>query len=178
MKKLGGFIVTGLMAAMIGCSAVYDVNYYYDKSAVFPEGQTFGWQPSTTTNESTAALIRDAVNDRLTAKGFRLTAANPDFVIMAHITRQEKSRSENWDYSYYNIPHWGMPSNYEYEVETLSLDVVSAASQKLLWRGSAKADIDAVVNPGSKEQLVDEAVKKILKHFPPAQPSENTPKGR
>ena len=178
MKKIGGFVVAGLIASMIGCSAVYDVNHYYDKSTVFQKGQTFDWRPSTTINGFTAALIRNAVNARLTAKGFRLTADNPDFLIMAHVTRQEKSRSENWDYSYYNIPHWGMPSNYEYVVETLSLDVVSAASPKLLWRGSAKADIDALVNPETKKQLVDQAVKKILKHFPPGLPSENTPKGR
>jgi hypothetical protein len=175
MRKIGGVIATCLMAAVIGCSAVYDVNYYYDKSAVFPKWQTFDWQRSITTDEFTAALIRNAVNARLTAKGFRLTSDSPDFLIMAHVTRQEKSRSENWDYSYYNIPHWGMPSSFEYEVETLSLDVVSAASQKLLWRGSANADIDAVVNPETKKQLIDEAVKKILKHFPPAQPRENTP---
>ena len=71
-----------------------------------------------------------------------------------------------------------MPWNYEYEVDTLSLDVVSAVSRKLLWRGSAKAQIDAVINPEDKKQLVDETVKKILKHFPPGQPSEATPKSR
>jgi hypothetical protein len=105
MKKIGGFIVTGLMAAMIGCSAVYDVNYYYDKSAVFPKLQTFNWQPSTTIDESTAVLIRKTVNAQLTAKGFRLTTDNPDFLIIAHITRQEKSRLEDWDYGYYNTPY-------------------------------------------------------------------------
>lgn len=167
MKKIGGFMVTGLVAALIGCSAVYDVNDYYDQSAVFPKLQTFNWQPSSAVDDSTADLIRNAVNAQLTAQGFRLTTDDPDFLIIAHVAKQEKSRLEDWDYDFYNTPHWGLPSNFEYEVNTLSLDVVSAGSQKLLWRGSAKAQIDAVVNPEAKKQLIDAAVERILKHFPP-----------
>ena len=97
----------------------------------------------------------------------RLTADNPDLLVLAHVARQEKSRLETWDEDYYNTPVWGMPSNYDYEVGPLSLAMVSPGSQKLLWRGSAKAEIDAVMNREARRQLIETAIEKILKQFPP-----------
>ncbi len=168
MGQIGGLTLIALLASMISCSSVYDVDYHYDRLTPFPPLQTYDWQTFTSTDESTAELVKDAVNNRLSAKGFRMTTDNPDFLIMAHVAKQEKSRFERWDYQYYNAPYWGQASDYQYAEATLILDIMSAQSEKLLWRGSATADLDAVVNPEAKKELINTAVEKILAQFPPA----------
>ena len=58
-------------------------------------------------------------------------------------------------------------SEYRYEEGTLILDFMDAKTNKLIWRGAAKAEIDRVNTPGKKDKLIAEAVQKILKSFPP-----------
>ena len=59
-------------------------------------------------------------------------------------------------------------STYQYEEGSLILDFVDAKSKKLIWRGSAKAQIDNVDTPEKSEKLINEAVKEILKEYPPS----------
>jgi hypothetical protein len=48
------------------------------------------------------------------------------------------------------------------------LDFVDAKTKKLLWRGSGKARVGDAKTPEKRQKLINEAVEKILKKFPPA----------
>ena len=48
------------------------------------------------------------------------------------------------------------------------LDFVDAKSKNLLWRGTAKAEIQHVDTPEKSEALINKAVNEILKTYPPA----------
>jgi len=45
---------------------------------------------------------------------------------------------------------------------------VDAKSKQLIWRGSAKAQVDNVDTPEESEKLINAAVKEILKKYPPS----------
>jgi hypothetical protein len=44
---------------------------------------------------------------------------------------------------------------------------VDAESKELIWRGTAKAEIQNVDTPEKREKLINEAVEKILGKYPP-----------
>ena len=59
-------------------------------------------------------------------------------------------------------------SAYEFEEGSLILDFVDPESNKLIWRGSAKAQIDSVDTPEKREKLINAAVNEILGKYPPS----------
>ena len=99
-----------------------------------------------------------------------MTSNNPDFLIAEHLGRKDKVQVMNWGYGY--GPHGGYRgaggiSTYEYEEGSLILDFVDTKSKKMIWRGVAKADVMNADSPEKIEKLINEAVQKILKNFPP-----------
>jgi len=55
----------------------------------------------------------------------------------------------------------------KYDEGTLILEVVDAASGRLVWRGWAQAEVKSKADPGQREARIWEAVAKILDQFPP-----------
>jgi len=55
----------------------------------------------------------------------------------------------------------------EYEEGTLVLDVVNGSEKDLIWRGTAKKTVDQNATPDKITKTINEAVKKLLKGFPP-----------
>jgi hypothetical protein len=167
----------GLMVFAIGCSSVYNVQFDYDTKVDFSKLRTYDWLPIPETVETdmlTIKRIKNAVDHQMGTKGFRRTANNPDFHIAIHVGSKEKVRVTNWGYGYapyrnYWAGYWGTGGVdvYQYEEGSLILDFVDAQSNNLIWRGSVKAQIDRSTTPKSRDKLINEAVMKILKYFPP-----------
>ena len=47
------------------------------------------------------------------------------------------------------------------------MDFVESGSKKLIWLGTAKAEVQDINSPEKNEQLINKAVKKILEKYPP-----------
>jgi hypothetical protein len=177
MKTLQSLCILILIVAATGCSTVYDVQYDYDKKAVFTDLKTYDWMaaPQKTDIDSlTMSRIQKAVETELQAKGLSRSSSDPDFLIAEHIGREDKVSVRSWGYDYgpyggYWGGYWGTGgvSTFEYEEGTLILDFVDPQTNKLIWRGSAKAEIDTVRTVEERETLINESVQKILKNFPP-----------
>ena len=106
----------------------------------------------------------------LQSKGLVRSSENPDILIAEHLASKDKLQVENWGYGYGPYgSYWGgnRVSVYQYEEGSLILDFVDPQSKRLIWRGSAKAEVDSVDTPEKSEKLVNEAVNKILANFPP-----------
>ncbi len=150
---------------------------------------TYAWEPAPAKqadeshkNPFVGEKIKEAADAQLGAKGYRKVdpSASPDFLVGWHATSQEKTRVEDvnpyWGYGW--GPAFGPPVGWggaagpgvnvtQYEQGTLILDVVDAASNQLVWRGDAKADLGNNPSSGKEQKKIDEAVKKILSSFPP-----------
>jgi hypothetical protein len=83
---------------------------------------------------------------------------------------QERIEASGDPYGYGWGNGWvGGPNIVTYDEGTLLIDFIDPKTRTMIWRGTASA----VVNPDSsgekKEELVREAVAKIMEQFPPAQ---------
>ena len=173
MKAIHAFFVLFLMGFVVSCSTIYGVQYDYDKQADFNSLKTYDWMtvPEKADIDSLKVeRVKKAVNAELQAKGLMMTSNNPDFLIAEHLGKKDKVQVTNWGYNY---DQYGMDlgpqgvDTYQYEEGSLILDFVDAKSNKMIWRGVAKAEIDNVDTPEKKEKLINEAVQEILKNFPP-----------
>ena len=128
-------------------------------------------QPSESSgvNSLVVQRIKNAVNTELKAKGLTITSDNPDILIAEYHGKKEKLNISDWGYRRvhrYSYTPSGV-SVYTFKEGSLILDFVDAQSNKMIWRGSAKAQLDGVNTPEESERLINKAVKIILEKYPP-----------
>ena len=160
-----------------GCSTVYGVKYDYSTDTDFSKYKTYDLMPVPKTanmNEFVVARVKKAIEAELSAKGLKRSSQNPDFLIAEHLAKQDKVEINSWGYGYgpyggYWGGCWGLDqiSTYHFEEGTLILDFIDAGSKKLIWRGTAKSDLQGVDSPEKSEALINKAVQKILQKYPP-----------
>ena len=176
MKKLNLFYILGFIIVSTSCSSIYGVSYDYNQNFDFAALKTYNWAPmSVKQGEDTINLgrIKNAVNTELETKGFSLSSANPDFFVVTYVGKQQRTQVDyaprpalGWGWGW--GPYWGAPSVWQYEQGKLTLDFVDPQSKHLIWRGSAKADLSSATTPEKRMKIIDDAVQKILQHFPPS----------
>ena len=151
VKKTGILLCTALL--IISCSTIYDTSYDYDKNIDFNNLKTYAWRPIAEKNRLDQLVIeriKNAVNANLSKKGFKQADNNPDFLIETVFgERQRRVR------------------RYRYIEGHLSIDFVEPDSSRLFWHGSAKADLDFKYTPEKSDEIIEDAVTKILRYFPP-----------
>lgn len=149
--------------------------------------RTYAWLPTLQRDAShnsplAEAQLKQSVDRDLAAKDFRRvsSAEHPDFLVGWHLTTQAKTQVEAinpyWGYGW--GPVFGPPPAYggafgpgaavaEYEQGTVILDVVDACSNRLIWRGTAMANLGANPSAEKVQKQVNQAADKILARFPP-----------
>jgi hypothetical protein len=178
MKLWKEYTALVFISLTINCSPIYGVSYDYNRSLNFTYLMTYDWLPvpkGAIISNLDVERINNAVNNELEAKGLRSTTSNPDFLIAKHLATKDKLRIENFGYYYddsifyYGESYrgYGRLRAYQYEEGILILDFVDPKSKKLIWRGSAKGVISDATTPKKRDKLINEAVHKILKNYPP-----------
>ncbi len=173
MKAIRIFFVLFFIGFTVSCSPIYDVKYDYDQQANFSDRKTFDWMQAPEKagiNSLVVQRVKNAVNAELKAKGLMMTSNNPDFLIAEYHGKRNQVQISDWGYrgGYRGGYGPGGVSVYEFEEGSLILDFVDAKSKQLIWRGSAKAQVDNVDTPEESEKLINAAVKEILKKYPPS----------
>lgn len=177
-----------ILFTLAGCSTL-TIKTDYDPQADFSGLHVFSWstqvQPPTGNikldNPLLDARIRQSVEDQLLIKGYaKDTTGNPDFLMRYLVTVQDKTDVQTID-TYYGAPtpFWfggpyypagiWVPQTivYNYEEGTLILDFLNTKTQKLIWRGSASAEVTNSGTPEQKKAKIENAVQKLLAQFPP-----------
>ncbi len=172
-----------------GCATV-SVSSDFDPNANFAALKTYSWagaQPITGNprldNDILHSRIRIAVERELAAKGYqKVTDGSADFKVAYHVGLEDKldvTTFTSYDYGYPNnyYPNRGFyhggaafPQTdtyvFQYEEGTLLVDIVDPRTKKMIWRGTAKAEVDVSQSPEKKEAKINKAVHKLLEHFP------------
>ncbi len=173
MKAIKILFVLFLFGFTISCSSIYDVKHDYDRQTNFSALKTFDWMQApqrTHANSLIVQRIKNAVNAELEAKGLTMTPNNPDFLIAEYHGKKDQVQISDWGYGRshrYGYSPVGVTA-YEYKEGSLILDFVDPESRKLIWRGSAKAQIDSIDTPEKSEKLINVAVNEILGKYPPS----------
>ena len=176
MKAIKIFLVLFFIGFTFSCS-IYGVKYDYDQQANFAEFKTFDWMQIPEKADIDSFIlqrVKNAVNAELKAKGLTMSSSNPDFLIAEHLGKMNKIRVTDWGYGYSAYGRYGRSwgsrgvSTHQYKEGFLILDFVDTKSKKLVWRGSANAEVQNVNTPEKSEKLINAAVKAILKKYPPS----------
>jgi hypothetical protein len=149
-----------------------DYDMSYDGSTI----KTFAWKE---TAETSVARVNPLMHSRivngieyyLALSGAHETDANPDVYVTYHGSTEEEIYLDTDYYGYGYPSHWGyyghtgygagVTTVRKYEIGTLVVDVWDAASNKLIWRGTA-TNITVTDNPAKMEKKLNKALKKMV----------------
>jgi len=162
--------------ALAGCAATLTVDSYADRAADFTRYRTFGWgpgeqlatgDPRLDNNPFFHGRVQAQVEKQLAAKGLeQATSETPDLTIHYHTSITQEIQAGTADRRYGYCEGDGCDP-YVYEAGTLLIDLVDTRSNRVVWRGWAKASVEGVVeNQEWMEERIDQAVARILERFP------------
>jgi hypothetical protein len=106
-------------------------------------------------------------------KGFQPVDSSPDvfvtFFLNAHYAQNAKTTLElgsSWGvgYGWYAPPSWTVTEIETYAEGMLVIDIVDAATSKLMWRAYCG---DKIKDMRSRDKNINSAVRKALERFPP-----------
>jgi len=170
-------------ALLVGACSGISTTTDYDPSADFASYTTYTWLDTEgdDIDNITNSRIRNSIDAGLAAKGLRKVTSNPDVAVGYQVTTAER-RSYNtvnsgwgggYGYGGYGYCGWGMgvgtSTTYEnvWQEGSLILGIFDAGTKNLVWTGTATTDLDANRSPEERQDIVDSAVAKMLKDFPP-----------
>ena len=179
MRIASAAIVLGAAMLTAACASI-SVKTDYDPGAASSMGayQSFSWLPHPrggdirVNNDLVATRVVNAVDETLAASGYTKVRRGADFLIGWYASLQGKVDVTSMN-SYYGYG-WRRGVVYaqdtqvrEYDEGTLIIDIVDAASNELVWRGSAQARVHEGASSEERSERIRSAVQKVLEDFPP-----------
>jgi hypothetical protein len=178
MQRLQGLLLAALLGALAGCTSKPTLRVSAERSpaANFSAYRTYSWvsEPSESLSERPRAgpdllnwRIRNAIEKQLVARGYEEAASGrADLSIAYHVRRRDAHTESVEDFIRYRESggQEGMQEAYTfgYQEGTVIIEVLDAATQRLVWRSTA----GPVINPESQQEKVTEAVQSMMAHFP------------
>lgn len=122
--------------------------------------------------------ITRAIGDQLSIKGMKFVTASPDVIVKYYLGIKQELESDDSGVSigigtasrHSAIGFvYGFPATEVATIENLNItvDIVNAKNDQLLWRGSLARRLFAGSTPESNTALINGMVKEILDFFPP-----------
>lgn len=176
---IGGLISLG----GVSCARTYDVHTMSAPRVGLTEFYTFHMLPTPQRRDGRRAsgAYDPMVSNSITNRALRASVAEafenggyvdvewmPDFVVAVYASARDKLDLSEWQFGYYNWPHWWdtMPphSISQYREGTVIVDVIDPETLDLLWRGSATASVGD--NPELNTKELQKAAVAIVEKFP------------
>ncbi|WP_394199766.1 DUF4136 domain-containing protein [Shewanella waksmanii] len=165
------------LSLIAGCASKpkqdYDTNYD------FSQLQRFAQLPANADNDLlSGGRIEQAILETLLAKGFDLDNNAPQFQVTYAFKVEDKPKDSGMSIGV-GTGTWGSSGgvsvgtsvgvplgNDHTKVQTIQIDMIDVASNRLIWRGTDKFNFDA----GGEQKAADtrKTVEKILAQFPPS----------
>ena len=177
MKNAMLALVLGITVAR--CATSPAVTSDYDSAADFAALKTFNWMPATGNaagDELLVKKIRNTVDVQLQAKGRRMAADNPDFLIGMALSGKTTYGGSTAVGMSVGIPvgragsvsvGGGKSQAHEKKEGTLVMDFVDAKTKSLVWRATAVVAVSPTASPEEKQRQINEVIAAMLAHFPP-----------
>ncbi len=178
MKSLAWLVASLLLTA--GPAFAQKVYIDYDSSYDAAGVETFAWAETSETsvadrNPLLHSRIVNGIEYYLTLGGAREVESDPDVYVTYHTSTKKEISVDTSHYGYGYPRSWGYYGRRypyggygastttvrTYDRGTLVVDVWDAASDKLVWRGTA-ANITVTDDPTKMEKWIDKALKKIV----------------
>jgi hypothetical protein len=114
--------------------------------------------------------VREDIDRHLADKGYVRVNSGADFSVAWQVTIEGETIVQTLDY--YSGSNFKAtvgntgPVQRNYEEGTLIIDVMEGESERLIWRGTAKAEVRQRPSIEERSAKVAEAVQKVLAQFP------------
>ena len=176
--KVQVFMALGAALLVGACSGI-STTTDFDPTVDFSAFSTYDWVDSEgAVDNITSSRIRTSVDAAMAERGFSQSSSAPDLAVSYQVTTAER-RSFNtvnagWGGGY-TWGGWGMGMGTSTTTEqvwnegTLILAIFDVGTKNLVGTGSATTDIDGSRTPDERQRLVNDAVGKMMRDFPPGQ---------
>jgi uncharacterized protein DUF4136 len=153
----------------------------FDKTANFAGFKTYAFKDGTKVGQP---LIDDrivaALEKELATKGLTKSEANPDVIVVYHVAFDKEKDISTYSsgygggygpYGYGWGGGWGSTTSTtqvrDILVGTMVIDIADAKKNQIAWRGMGVKEVNTTASPEKRDKSINEAVKKILKNYPP-----------
>lgn len=169
------------LAGLQGCETIKVVSDH-DPSFSFAGYDSYAWiseHPMVTSAQGVSPLLEGrimaAIQETLGQKGMKLIAdpAQADFVIAFGVGARERVSVTSTPYPAYRGA-WGWGGAYYNDVDVrqytegrLAIDIFDVSERRPVFHGYATANVSATTDQAKRQQMLREAVAKILAGFPP-----------
>jgi len=183
---LCGIGLSFLHTARPGAAGV-DVRAEFDKKFDFGKVRTWAWNPAgagevkmartpdddqEVVRKRAAPIIKESVAAELASRKLQLSDANPDLRLTYYLLLTIGTSAQTLGQFLPPVAEWGLPP---FTPQTQSLTVAERGSLvldlssdgRVVWRGIAQAKIKWEDDSARREALLREAVRDLLKRFPP-----------
>ena len=180
-KRLAILAVAALLTPAL--ATAQKVSYDYDKSAKFTDFKTYALRDGTKVGQELIdQRIVNALEAELAAKGLKKVDANPDLYVVYHVAFDKEKDISTFSSGYgggYGPYGWGWGGGWgstttttqvrDILIGSMVVDLADAKKGQLAWRGMATKEVDVQAKPEKRDKSINNAVKKILKNYPPKQ---------
>jgi hypothetical protein len=184
-------LISVMLLSLTACSSM-KVSVDYDENYDFSKLKSWSWryaeQPQTgdafIDNPIRDQRIRASIKTALAEKGLSQSSEHPDFLVRYELKVETKEKTSNVSI-FVGTGTWGShggvsvgagapvaSSSTPYNVGTLYIDFLAPESGNLLWRGTGEATMNESGTPEEKQAATLEAVRKIMKDYPPKKSAE------
>jgi Domain of unknown function (DUF4136) len=185
------------LVALALCGPLYlhaaktDIDIEYDKKYSFAGLRRWAWHPDGAGDTRLAISAQDdakriaarvdpvvipAIEREMKGRGLSQVTDTPDLYVHYYFLGTVGELSQVAGQFLPAVPEWGVPpftagstALTVYPVGTLIIDITSAANRVLVWRGTARRKIDMESPDQKRKQVVEQAIRDLLKGFPPKQ---------
>jgi hypothetical protein len=178
-KKLAALAVAVILAPALVLAQ--KTSYDYEKSADFGAYKTYAFKDGTKVGQELIDnRILSAIEAELGAKGLTKSESSPDLFVVYHTAFDKQKDISTYSSGYgggYGPYGWGWGGGWaggttqtqvrDILVGTLVIDMADAHKQQVVWRGMGVKEVNTQANPEKRDKSINEAVKKILKNYPP-----------
>jgi Domain of unknown function (DUF4136) len=172
-----------VLPALQGCETIKVVSDH-DPSFSFAGYDSYAWiseHPMVSSAQGVNPLLEGrimaAIQDSLGQKGMKRVAdpAQADFVVAFGVGARDRVSVTSTPYpaAYRGAWRWGGVYYNDVDVRQytegrLAIDIFDADEKRPVFHGYATANISAATDPAKRQQMLREAVSRILAGFPPA----------
>ena len=180
MRRLMRWSVVAAGALAVAGCATMNVSSHVERGLDFAQYRTYNWGPADALPTQDPRLDKDpffhdhmqgAVEKGLAARGLTLsTSGSPDLLFHYHANVTQRFDVNRLDQPYGYCSAESCPGGVaEYDAGTIVLDVVDVRTNRVIWRGWARENIErALDNRDRMARDIDEAVARMLNRLPPA----------
>jgi hypothetical protein len=163
----------GLVLALLACSlaAAQDVTTNSMPGTDFTKYHTYKWVPiegGAHPNQIVDAQIKQSIDNQLASKGLTKTDSDKADLYIGYQIGVDQQKQWN---AYGMGGRWGggmaSAQSSTINIGTLVLDMYDPTTKQLVWTGRATKTIDPSKNQEKNQKNLDNAMKKLLKNYPP-----------